>query len=258
MESLKNLLQQKKTELGLHPIFSEIDSLETLRIFMGTHVFAVWDFMSLTKRLQQDLTCTSLPWLPPRDPQAARLINEIVLGEESDENLQGGHFSHFELYLQAMREVGASTEKIEAFINYLEQGNSVEEALNLCKAGRAASRFVKQTIHTALNARTHCVAASFMHGRESVIPHMFQKILDDWNISSEQAPTFRYYLQRHIEVDSEDHGPAAEQLLERLVNGNQLHQQQVYQSAIDAVESRIALWDELREAMHAELTEALA
>ena len=80
MKSTKDRLDQKKAELSAHPIFSEIHSLPVLQRFMESHVFAVWDFMSLTKRLQQELTCVQLPWLPPRDPQAARLINEIVLG----------------------------------------------------------------------------------------------------------------------------------------------------------------------------------
>src|SRR5690606_8751389 len=113
MKSIKERLAQKKTELNSHPIFSEIHSISVLQRFMDSHVFAVWDFMSLTKRLQQELTCVQLPWLPPKDPHAARLINEIVLGEESDDRPAQGHYSHFELYLDAMREVGASTAAIE-------------------------------------------------------------------------------------------------------------------------------------------------
>jgi len=78
---------------------------------------------------------------------------------------------------------------------------------------------------------------------------MFQSILDEWGITADEAPTFRYYLERHIEVDSEDHGPAAESLLERLVGGSQEREKQVYEAAIAAVESRIALWDALRISM---------
>lgn len=54
MTHQKLLLSHKKSELSAHPIFSEIDSLDVLKRFMETHVFAVWDFMSLTKRLQKE------------------------------------------------------------------------------------------------------------------------------------------------------------------------------------------------------------
>jgi hypothetical protein len=245
----KTLLDQKKLELSQHPIFAEIDSLPVLRRFMETHVFAVWDFMSLTKRLQQELTCTQLPWLPPKDPAAARLINEIVLGEETDDRPTQGHYSHFELYLDAMREIGADTSQIERFIDLQNEGVHHAAALKQISAGQAASVFVTHTLHLALHAPAHSVAAAFLHGRESVIPQMFQSILDRWGISIDQAPIFRYYLQRHIEVDAEDHGPAAEQLLARLVEGNEQRQREMYQAATAAVESRIQLWDTLRLSM---------
>jgi hypothetical protein len=255
MSTLKRALSDKKQVLSQHPLFSEIDSLDTLRRFMETHVFAVWDFMSLTKRLQQELTCVSLPWLPPADPAAARLINEIVLGEESDDRLDHGHYSHFELYLDAMREVGASTQAIERFVSLMQQGVAHPEALQRAGASEAAQRFVRDTLEVALDAPAHRVAAAFLHGRESVIPSMFQQILDEWGIGIEQAPTFRYYLQRHIEVDSEDHGPAAEQLLARLVADDPVREEDVYVAAIAAVDSRMALWDRLRAALQAPLAE---
>ncbi|GGU82333.1 hypothetical protein GCM10009504_43620 [Pseudomonas laurentiana] len=256
MNALNALLNEKKAILAEHPLFAEINSLPVLQRFMETHVFAVWDFMSLTKRLQQELTCVQLPWLPPVDPKAARLINEIVLGEESDNRLPHGHYSHFELYLDAMREVGANTLAIEQFVHLQREGIGYASALRRVGASDAARQFVCNTLSTAIDAPAHAVAAAFLHGRESVIPGMFQRILDDWGITEEQAPTFRYYLQRHIEVDSEDHGPAAEQLLARLVNQDPQHEREVYEAAIAAVESRIALWDRLRDAMQFETAEA--
>jgi len=258
MNATKERLAQKKAELSTHPIFCEINSLSLLQRFMETHVFAVWDFMSLTKRLQQELTCTHLPWLPPSDPQAARLINEIVLGEESDERPAQGHYSHFELYLEAMREVGASTVAVERFVALQREGVSYEMALQSVDVAPQAARFVRHTLHTALNAPRHSVAAAFLHGRESVIPQMFQRILDDWGIGIDQAPTFRYYLQRHIDVDAQDHGPAAEKLLARLVDGDPQRQADVYASALAAVESRIALWDGLRLSMREPVLEVNA
>ncbi|PWE37571.1 antimetabolite toxin biosynthesis protein MgoB [Pseudomonas prosekii] len=258
MKLTKDHLAQKKAQLSAHPIFGEIHSLPILQRFMETHVFAVWDFMSLTKRLQQELTCVHLPWLPPRDPQAARLINEIVLGEESDDRPGHGHYSHFELYLDAMREVGASTAAVERFVALQQEGVSYDVALQSIDIEPAAAQFVRHTLHTALSAPGHSVAAAFLHGRESVIPQMFQRILDDWGIGIEQAPTFRYYLERHIEVDSEDHGPAAEKLLARLVDGDPQRQEDVYASAIAAVDSRIALWDGLRLSMRETVAEVSA
>ena len=243
------LLEKAKLQLCGHALFSEITSLRKLQLFMESHVFAVWDFMTLTKRLQQDLTCTRLPWLPPADPQAARLINEIVLGEESDEHPVQGYCSHFELYLEAMAEVGASTSPINRFVALQRHGLEAHAALQEVEAPPGVARFVSDTLHLALNAPTHYVAAAFVHGRERVIPTIFERILQSDEFIQRQAPTLCAYLTRHIELDTQDHGPAAEQLLERLINADPTFAQQADDTALAAVQSRIALWDEVRASL---------
>jgi hypothetical protein len=104
-----DLLVTLRAGLLDHPIYAEVASAEDLKRFMEDHVFAAWDFMSLLKRLQQDLTCTRVPWFPADNTRAARLINDIVIGEETDVDPNGSYVSHLDLYLRAMTNVGATT-----------------------------------------------------------------------------------------------------------------------------------------------------
>ncbi|AZF02928.1 DUF3050 domain-containing protein [Pseudomonas sp. R5-89-07] len=244
-----HLLEQKKLHVCSHPLFVGITSLSKLQHFMESHVFAVWDFMTLTKRLQQDLTCTQIPWLPPTHPQAARLINEIVLGEESDEHPTRGHCSHFELYLEAMAEVGANTRVIARFIELQHQGVEVSAALQMIGAPPGVPRFVDSTWQIALSAPTHCVAAAFLHGREGVIASMFERLLRASPFIARQAPILCHYLNRHIELDSQEHGPAAEQMLQGLIGADPTRQRQADNAALDALESRITFWDDVQASM---------
>jgi Protein of unknown function (DUF3050) len=96
---------------------------------MQMHVFAVWDFMSLVKRLQSELTSNSLPWIPALSARIARFTNEVVLGEESDVGPDGKPISHFELYLRAMDEIGADTTEIRGFTSQVVVGAQWEEVL---------------------------------------------------------------------------------------------------------------------------------
>ncbi len=123
-------IDELRSRLAQHLLYAELDDLRQLRLFMEHHVFAVWDFMSLLKSLQRDLTCTTTPWTPRPDPESAHLINEIVLGEESDARSEGrGYASHFELYLEAMKEVGADRGPILRSLDHLASGLSVEKGL---------------------------------------------------------------------------------------------------------------------------------
>ncbi len=130
LEQLHERLTPLKAALLNHPVYHEIDCLESLHVFMEHHVFAVWDFMSLLKTLQRLVSCVDVPWLPGNDALGCRFINEIVVAEESDSDGQGGFASHFELYRRAMKQCGANTTVIDGFLNALREGQPLPAAAN--------------------------------------------------------------------------------------------------------------------------------
>jgi Protein of unknown function (DUF3050) len=238
-------MRRVRSGLERHPVFAEIRDMEALRGFMQIHVYAVWDFMSLVKRLQRDLTCVTLPWMPPADPAAARLINDIVLAEESDVDAAGIPASHLDLYLQAMRDVGAPTADFVAFLDALRGGAGLEGAFDNAGTPEYVRAFVRHTLDTCLTGSTLQVMASFLYGRENVIPDMFQGLLEHWGLSAAQAPGFVYYLERHIELDGDAHGPAAERMLAEALSTSDDGLEQARESALQALQARMALWDGL-------------
>lgn len=249
VQSKYELLEKKLTEMRQHNVFSSIQKIEDLRTFMQWHVFAVWDFMSLAKRLQQDFTCVTLPWMPPTEITAARLVNEIILGEETDVMPNGKAASHFEMYLIAMQEIGASTSQINRLLVMIQNGSSLEDAMVALEVNPAIRKFVMTTIDIAMNGSTSEVLGSFFYGREDSIPEMFDHLLKTWNIKEKDAEVFVYYLNRHIELDGDAHGPAVQQIMTSRLKNDAQAWHELFDSAIHAVELRIALWDALELAI---------
>jgi hypothetical protein len=236
-------MRRIRESLESHRVFDEIADLGALRRFMQVHVYAVWDFMSLAKRLQRDLTCVELPWMPPADPVAARLINDIVLAEESDVDAEGHPASHLDLYLKAMDDVGADSGEFRSFLDALRAGSSLDEAFETAGTPQFVREFVRYTLGTATKGSLLETMACFFYGRENVIPDMFQGLLDRWGLDENVAPGFVYYLKRHIELDGDAHGPAASRLvvseLKKRANGLQ----EARDAAHAALSARRALWD---------------
>ena len=243
LETLSHELQQSRAALLTHPLYSAVQSTDSLRIFMREHVFAVWDFMSLLKRLQRVVTCCDVPWMPVADASVARFINEIVLGEESDEDGRGGYTSHFELYLEAMDEIGADTQPIRQFVSRLRDGEHPDLALDQIDILPNTREFVRSTMRLANERESHQVAAAFFHGREDVIPEMFKRFVESLQKEGHSIDRFRHYLNRHIELDANDHGPLAQKLVDRLCDGRIQFQIETAIAANAAIAQRIALWD---------------
>ncbi|AZE92910.1 hypothetical protein C4J95_0785 [Pseudomonas orientalis] len=238
----KQQLHQLQTTLENHEIYNYIKSPSHLKIFMESHVFAVWDFMSLAKRLQIELTCIRLPWFTPVDAKKARFINEIILGEESDLGDDGLPASHFDMYLAAMADMGCSRHKFDLFEQHYRGGIELERALELAEVPSYVINFVRQTIATAVNGLAEEAASSFFYGREDAIPQMFQALLDQWGLDRESAPRFVHYLQRHIDLDGDEHGPAAMRILSDLIIDEKAEAAALL-AAQQAISARIALWD---------------
>ncbi|SHG50064.1 DUF3050 domain-containing protein [Bradyrhizobium erythrophlei] len=229
-----------------HPVYAEVASAEDLKRFMEDHVFAVWDFMSLLKRLQQDLTCTKVPWFPADNARAARLINDIVIGEETDVDPEGSYVSHLDLYLRAMADVGASTRQFDAFRSLARLGTSVETAMVRTGAPPHVQAFVAHTMALAQSGSTEEVLAAFFYGREDIIPEMFsrlQKTLASARRDNASLRNFIYYIERHIELDGDSHGPMGRELLEGLVADSPQRHQRALHAACNSIKARIDLWN---------------
>jgi Protein of unknown function (DUF3050) len=229
-----------------HPIYSNIVSVADLRSFMEDHVFAVWDFMSLLKRLQQDMTCITVPWFPTDDAKAARLINDIVIGEETDVGPDGSYMSHLALYLRAMRDIGANTRQFEKFRSLVLVGMPVEVALARIGAPPHVQAFVAHTMTLANSGSTEEVLGAFFYGREDIIPEMFRRLLDTlYGAKNNNAHLrhFIYYIDRHIELDGDSHGPMGRELLDDLVANSPDRGERARRAACGSIKARIGLWN---------------
>ena len=227
---------------------------------MEDHVFAVWDFMSLLKRLQQDMTCTRVPWLPVNNARAARLINDIVIGEETDVDPEGFYVSHLELYLRAMKDAGASTVQFDTFCSMVQAGLPIEIALTRIGVAPHVTAFVEHTMTLANTGTTEEVLGAFFYGREDIIPEMFHRLLKTLygaKHSNHRLRHFIYYIDRHIELDGDSHGPKGRELLGDLVANSPDKEERAMRAACSSIEARIVLWNgtlsKLRDSRNAKL-----
>ncbi|MFM1876443.1 MAG: hypothetical protein RL266_2180 [Bacteroidota bacterium] len=238
---LRAYIQPSMDRLIDHSVYKNLKSIDDVKFFMQYHAFAVWDFMSLVKALQTHFAPTTLPWFNPQNTDVARFINEIVLSEESDIDSEGNYSSHYAMYLNAMKEVGASTEPIESFVEELKNGAPLFETIAEMNFPVELKQFLKFTFETIESREIHRIAAAFTFGREDIIPEMFLQVLKNSG-EMQSAPKFKYYLDRHIELDGDEHGPLSVKLMEIVCGNDSTIWQQAAESAKRAIEMRISLW----------------
>ncbi|MEH2708487.1 DUF3050 domain-containing protein [Bradyrhizobium elkanii] len=242
MYHLLRRLDTSRKQIAEHSIYRNLESVDDIRIFMEHHVFAVWDFMSLLKSLQKALTCVEVPWVPVGTPRLRRLINEIVLEEETDE-VEGVPVSHYELYHRAMTEIGADTRPIDTMIGAVARGMPVGEAISSCGAPVGARAFVDKTFELIASGKTHVIASAFTFGREEPIPDMFRTLVGSLQKQhGDRLKTFITYLDRHIGLDEDHHAPMAVEMLAELCGSDDEKWGEATRAAIAALTARHSLW----------------
>ena len=256
IEKVLGSIEPLQREIVNHELYTHIERPQDLHRFMEHHVYAVWDFMSLLKALQIQLTGTTLPWTPKGDPEIRYLINEIVLAEETDLDLDGQRKSHFEMYLDAMTDAGASTEKIMMLISKVSQGLPWHKAVVESHSPDSVRSFLSFTFSVIESNEPHKIAAAFTFGREDLIPQMFTSIIQSIQrqFPEENLGRFHHYFQRHIELDDDTHGPLALKMIQELCGDNPEKWEDVIQVATESLEQRVRLWDGVLEEIRLENT----
>lgn len=234
---LNSNLTKYREEIVNHPLYKKLNSVEDIAVMMEHHVYAVWDFMSLLKALQSLLTCTTSPWKPVGDGKIRQLVNSIVLEEESDVDKENNPLSHYEMYIDAMKQCGANTSAIESFVSNV-------STTNIPSVNDGVDAFLKTTFDVIESNETHKIASAFTFGREDLIPDMFTAIVNEYNTEN-NLDKFVYYLERHIELDGGEHGPLALELISNLCGDDDDKWREVEETAIACLVARKKLWDSI-------------
>ncbi|UPQ77695.1 DUF3050 domain-containing protein [Flavobacterium azooxidireducens] len=249
ISTINEKIKPQKEQLLNHSLYKKIKTIDDLRQFQESHIYAVWDFMSLLKALQATLTCTSTPWLPVGNPETRYLINEIVLAEETDISLDGKRQSHYEMYIDAMKSCGAETRHIESFLENVIQTQNIFVSIRKSDLHPNIKDFLDFTFRVIEQGKPHEIAAAFTFGREDLIPEMFTAILKNFqsNFPETDLSKLIYYFERHIELDGDEHGPMAMLMINELCGESETKWKEVEEISIQALHKRIGLWDAIEE-----------
>ena len=250
IQLIESKLEPLRDQLKSHPLYSTLSTIDDVAIFMEKHVFAVWDFMSLLKSLQNHLTNVHTPWTPKGKGPTARFINEIVMAEESDINELGEAMSHYEMYIDAMVQVGANTSDIDHFIKAINEGDDVDVAAKKINLEAPILEFINFTMDVVNSNKAHRIASAFTFGREDVIPDMFLEIVGQSKTSdNETYSKLLYYLNRHIELDGDEHGPISLKMVAELCGDDTQKWEEVLETAKEALKLRLKLWDHITDSI---------
>ena len=247
IDYLQKELAPARNLLLNHDVYVRLHTLPDVRCFMEHQVFAVWDFMSLLKSLQRELTCVQVPWVPHGLAATRRLVNEIVLEEESDISFNGQPASQFEVYVRAMDECGADTGPIKRLLAAVRAGQSAHRALDAARVPDSVRQFVETTFAIIALGQPHIMAGALTFGRKDLISPPFRQRVDGLRrLFPGQLDTFLYCLDRQASLEESVHMSLAQQMVRGLCGDDPARWHDCQAVALRCLEARMALCDGIK------------
>jgi hypothetical protein len=244
INKIQTAIEPLRQALLHHPVYGQIQSVPDLHVLMENQIFAAWDYMSLLKALQRELTCVEVPWVPKGSPVLRRLINEMVLAVETDVDQEGLPASHYELYLDAMEDTGADTSAIKDLVREISFGKTVEAALATLAIPDVVKQLVQFSFDTIARSKVHEIASLLTFGRCDLTPDRFCDLVEEMDErDSNQLSLLCYYLNRHREVEAGRHGPMSMQMLVELCGEDESKWEECLAAATRGLEHQLAMWD---------------
>ena len=118
------------------------------------------------------------------------------------------------------------------------------DAMRIAPMSQHVKDFVETTFDIIDTDDVCRIASAFTFGREDLLPQVFAQIVRRLNAeSSGSLDSFEYYLQRHIELDGDEHGAMAQRLVEELCGDDEVRWQTAEDAAVRSLLARRRLWD---------------
>ena len=143
-----------------------------------------------------------------------------------------------------MKNMGAKTDQLDKLTSRIIDKGYNEKYLDDIDITAEVKSFLKHDLEVSMNGTLPEIIGAFTLGREKVIPKMFGYILPAIKETSTSKHLITY-LERHIDVDGDRHGPLSVKLLNTSCDKEQLSL--AYATAIKSLELRLLVWDKVYE-----------
>ena len=148
-----------------------------------------------------------------------------------------------------MKASGASTHEMDAFLDSVHTFQNIFVAIKKSHLHANVKAFLDFTFRVIEEGKPHQIAAAFTFGREDLIPSMFTEILENFqaNFPETDLTKLIYYFERHIQLDADEHGPMAMQMITELCGTDSQKWNEVEAVSVLALDKRIGLWNAIEE-----------